>query len=288
MEATGKRYIYHSSRSDVFKLWNLSDIHWLAKSCAEKEVHKDIQTIFDDPFSFWISTGDLADFIGYDDGKRFDPDCVSERVKVSDFANFGDFTIKELESLLEPIKRKCLGIGLGNHELKFQQVHQQRNLQKELCEKLGVMDLGYSGFFDIVFVRQPGFDSPQTSGSELRGASGQSSSFRVFYHHGAGFATTPGGKLNRLIRFMESNEADIYMIGHVHDKMARRQQPIGANASCNKLVHKNRIGVISGSYLKTYQQGSIGYGEQKGYAPVSLGAAWVRINPEARELTAEV
>ncbi|KKK44297.1 hypothetical protein LCGC14_3167350, partial [marine sediment metagenome] len=113
-------------------------------------------------------------------------------------------------------------------------------------------------------------------------------SFRFYLHHGAGAAQTSGGKINRLEDFMKKNRADIYMIGHVHDKMARRQQPIGANASCNKLVHKNRIGVISGSYLKTYQQGSIGYGEQKGYAPVSLGAAWVRINPEARELTAEV
>ncbi len=287
MEATGKRYICHASRSDKFTLWNMSDLHWLSKSCAEKEVLKDIQRIKNDPFSFWISTGDLADFIGYDDAKRFDPDCVAERVKVSDLAKLGDFTIKELTSLLNPIKDKCLGIGLGNHELKYQQLHQQRNLQKELCDNMGVVDLQYSGFFDLVFVRKRGFAVPVfVTGSP--GRSGNRITFRVYYHHGAGFAVTPGGKLNRLIRFMENNDADIYMIGHVHDKMARRQQPLGANASCIKIVNKNQIGVISGSYLKTCEQGVLGYGEQKGYAPVSLGAAWVRINPETRELTAEI
>jgi hypothetical protein len=48
------------------------------------------------------------------------------------------------------------------------------------------------------------------------------------------------------------------------------------------------VGVISGSYLKTYAQGVTTYGEQKGYEPTSLGAAWVQIHPESRRLEAPV
>lgn len=288
MEATGKRYIYHSSRSDEFALWNLSDIHWLSKSCAEKEVRKDIKQIRDDPFAFWISTGDLADFISYDDRKRFDPTCASPRMKVSDLAQLGDFTIKELTELLHSIKHKCLGIGLGNHELMFQKYHQQRNLQRELCSNLGVVDLQYSGFFGLSFVRLPDFGPPVFHGIAPDRPISKSVTFSIFYHHGSGHAATSGGKLNRLKKFMDNFVADIYMIGHLHEKMPSRRQPLAPNSTFTNIVHRNRIGVMSGAYLKTYQKGVIGYGEVQGYDPVTMGAAWVRINPETRKLTAEI
>jgi hypothetical protein len=46
--------------------------------------------------------------------------------------------------------------------------------------------------------------------------------------------------------------------------------------------------VISGSYLKTYAQGVTSYGEQKGYEPTTLGAAWVAIKPQTRDIWGRV
>jgi len=48
MEAAGKRYIWHPGPSDRFRLWNLSDWHWLSKGCAENDLKRDIQEIADD------------------------------------------------------------------------------------------------------------------------------------------------------------------------------------------------------------------------------------------------
>ena len=65
MQAAGRRYIWHPSRSDEFKLVYFSDIHWLAKACAEKEVRKTIAGILAEPNTFWIGGGDYGEFIGF-------------------------------------------------------------------------------------------------------------------------------------------------------------------------------------------------------------------------------
>jgi hypothetical protein len=112
--------------------------------------------------------------------------------------------------------------------------------------------------------------------------------FRVFVHHGAGYAVTPGGKVNKLIAARNAFTADIYFLGHVHDQMARREPTLGANLDCTKIEQKQRLGLISGSYLRTYKQGSISYGEQKMYRPTTLGAAVALNKPFTREMEATI
>lgn len=288
MEATGKRYITHGSRADSFLIWYMADLHLLSANCAEKELRKDVEKIKNDPFSFWIGGGDYAEYIGHTDARRFDPDCASSELMIKDLGRLGTVSQKKVLSLLLPIKHKCLGMGMGNHELKYQQHQSQSNLHEELCRAMECPNLGYSGFFDIVFVRGGAVKTPVLTLNSVVHGKTQSSQFRVFYHHGAGGALSSGGKLNRLIRFMREHDADMYFIGHVHEKIAKRENPLGASASCTKIVHKDHVGVITGSYLKTYQQGTISYGEQGGYSPVTLGAAWIRVKPSTRELAAEV
>jgi len=290
MEAGGKRYIVHKSRSDEFKVWNLSDLHLLSSSCAEKELRRDIKMIADDPQSYWFGGGDYVDYIGYDDGKRFDTDCVAASLSIRDLGVLGKHSVETVRDWLAPIKSKCLGLLLGNHEKQYQKRHQQEYLHAWLCTELGVANLGYSAFVDVVFVRE---SKAKKTGLVLDAAAIErnncnASSFRFFLHHGAGYAQTPGGKLNRLIQFMNAFEADIYMVGHVHDKTGRAHPVLSADQYCAKLTQRLRVGVISGSYLKTYQQGVTSYGEQRGYAPTQIGASWISITPDTRAIRAEL
>jgi hypothetical protein len=295
MQAAGKRYIWHGSRSDVFKLVYFSDIHWFAKACAEKEVLRQRDEILNDPFTFWIGGGDYGEFIGFGDAKRFDPDAVSDRVTVADLGKLGKKTYEGIRDLFEPIKHKCLGLIVGNHEKQYMRRQQQEDLHGWLCTELGVPDLGYSCFMDVAFCRVSGLDfgdgtkgqprlmsnlPPRRGGSRHCGTE----TFRVWCHHGAGAAQTKGGKINRLTSFMRNFEADIFFMGHVHDQMGARLTPLIADDACEKIRHRTKIGVISGSYLKTYALGVTTYGEQKGYEPVSLGAAHVNIRPGTREV----
>ena len=288
MEAAGKRWIVHGSRTDEFTIWNLSDLHWLSKACAEDDVRRDIAKIQADPYAFWIGGGDYADFIGYTD-KRFDPDSVAPWVKVADLGDLGAYGMRCVRDLFLPIKGKCLGLLVGNHELKYALKTEHEGLHGWLCTELGVPNLRYCSLFDVVFARRGKRGAPTLArelGPSVAGSSRQT--FRIFCHHGAGWAQTPGGKLNRLIQFMQGFIADVYFCGHVHDQVGRREPAIGADDDCANIRAFQRVGVVSGSYLKTYAQGVTTYGEQRGYRPTALGAAWVRIRPETREITAEI
>ena len=288
MQASGQRIIWHGSMSDDIKSVYFSDIHWMAKACAEKEVLRQRDAILNDPNTFWIGGGDYGEFIGFGDAKRFDPDAVAEHVKVSDMARLGQKTYEAVRDIFKPIAHKCLGLIVGNHEKQYMRRMQQEDLHGWLCTELGVPNLGYSCFMDLVFCRASNVDEPslQAKKPPRRGyrRHNATETFRVFCHHGAGAAQTKGGKINRLVKFMQNFDADIFFMGHVHDNVGTRITPLGASKDCTEICHKEKIGVVSGSYLKTYCQGVTTYGEQKGYDPVTLGAAWVKINPASRKM----
>ena len=288
MEAAGKRYIIHGSRKDEFKIWNFADVHLISAACAEKLLDRDIQRVKDDPLAFWLGGGDLADYIGYADTKRFDPQTLSPKVSVSDLGRLGEISARMTRDKFAPIKDKCLGICMGNHEYEYYRRNQQNGLHGWLCTELGVPNLGYSALLDLVFCRTGRTRKPFISLDSPEGTSYHSSTFRVYIHHGAGAATTHGGKMNRLSQFMTDFEADIYFIGHVHDRKALPIERIGADAPCRTITARKSLGVISGAYVKTYAQGLMTWGERKAFRPSILGAAWVRVNPETRDVTAEV
>lgn len=286
MEVAGKRYIIYGSRKDEFTIWNLADLHLWNSASDLKAIKRDIKNIEDDPFSFWLGGGDYADYIGYTD-KRFDPDAIAENVLVSQLGKMGMAQMQEVKELFNPIKHKCLGLVLGNHEKKYQITKEQSNLHAWLCTELEVSNLEYSAIFDLVFCRTSRTKHPYmlytVKGKHLR-----SESFRIYVHHGSGYAQTKGGKLNKLIQFMHAFEADIYFVAHVHDQTGTRLVTLGANAPATELIQKEKLGVISGSYLKTYAEKTTSYGEQKGYLPTILGAAKVTIKPNTREVRGEI
>ena len=287
MEAGGVIYVEHPSRKDWFTLWGTGDWHLWNRACSEKLLDHDLAEIREDPHALWVGTGDYADYIGYHDGKRFDPDCVSERVTIADLGRLGQRQTEEVRDKMKPIASKCCGLILGNHELKYQQTQEQANLHGWLCTELGARNFGYSVLFDVIFCRVTGIKTVRVSRNCPKNCNARHR-FRIFAHHGSGFAATPGGKLNRLIRFMNMMEADIYLMGHVHDQTGRRMVEIRADATCENITQREKLGVICGTYLRTYTQGSTGYGEQKGYEPVPLGARFVRIHPDSGQVKAEI
>lgn len=291
MRAAGKRYILHASRTDELEIYALGDLHVGAAACHEKLLRADVAKIAADPRAFWFGLGDMVDCISYTD-KRFDPDSVPEYMRVKDLAKLGMVLKDRVKDILWPIRHKCLGLLMGNHERKYQVAKDQVFLHELLCRELAGGDsrlelgLGYCCLIDVVFCRQK-CKTPELAPEQPNQAASRAN-FRFFLHHGAGYAQTPGGKLNRVVQFMNAFDADIYFTGHVHDKVGKRVVSITANADCTHLVQRDRLGLVTGSYLKTYGQDTITYGEQRGYRPVSLGATKVTIKPDTREMRGEI
>ena len=270
------QYIWHGSRSDVIKVWIISDVHWMSRGCDEVLFNKTLKEIENDPYSFWIGLGDYVDLVSYND-KRFDANCLADWVKIEHLGQLGQIARQHMRDKFYPIKDKCLGLLLGNHEAKYMQHNQQEDWHAWLCTELGVQNLGYSCLFKLIFKRSP-MVVPKLN--QKAGRPGYSRAYTIFCHHGAGASSTRGGKTNRMAKFMTDFDADIFLMGHVHEQVPVPKIRLGMDGA-GELVERQQIGLINGSCLRTYQKGErFGYGEMKGYSPVQLGMAALEFTPD--------
>lgn len=272
MSAGGEVIIYYKSKADRFKLWPFADIHYGNRAFVERYFRNDVSEVATDPFARCLFLGDMAEFIGFSDS-RFDPESVSDKIKVRDLGRYGRVLMDQVFDMVEPLKGKTLGVLRGNHEAKYENLKEQHGLTQSFAERMDVPYWGYETHFYLTFVHRP----KKVSGTVTR--------FLVRLHHGYGAAATPAGKLNALIRLYNScPEADLSIMGHVHEPMYRPNTYIRLNHDGSKRVEHRNLSVITGSYLKTYvdEVDYDTYGAQRGYAPVELGASVIEIIPYHR------
>ena len=214
--------------------------------------------------------GDYAEFITPGD-KRFDPGLksVAEWVEPDNIAHCQtEWVIK----LLDPIRKKNVGMMYGNHENAIR-VYNHDNVQKNICDELGLDNLGYSCFVRFFFRRESSAESHIITGR---------------FTHGSSCAITKGAKMMALQRFMDSFEANFYAYGHVHDYIPNPKSFITASDrpyGQGKIKSKEAIGAMTGSWFKTYTQGIIAsYGEQRSYPPTEICCAVFTINPSTGKI----
>jgi len=285
MKACGTKIINYCCHSPEITLWNLADLHVGAVACAEGILREDIKEIANDPFALWVGGGDYAEWINVK-CPHFDTTTVAPWLH---HCIGGDITPAVQERIIElfwPIRDKCLGLAIGNHERNFMVHGKREGMFDEIAIELGVQNLGYSGIMGLKLCRVAGnkVNGLLVGKCDKRVLSARKYTLCVF--HGSGAAQTPGGKINTLDKLMRITDADITFCGHLHDQLGRRQNTITTNRTCSKLESISRIGLMSGSYLKTYSEECTTYGEVRGYLPTCLGAAKVIIKPAINKVYA--
>jgi len=252
----------------VFKIHPLGDIHAGTIHCTENGIKKRVAEIKNDENAFWIGMGDYGEFIAAGD-KRWDPDqkSIAPWVEQDDIA---ETQRKWIVGLLDPIRDKCIGLLYGNHEDAIRKFL-KTNVQKHICEDLGVDNLGYSCFIRLRFKRENSNDTRQV---------------KICATHGAGGVITRGAKMIRLERFMNAFDARIYLHGHVHD-IIENDRPYIFLSDTGKIKQKLDIGVMTGCWFRTYTQGiQASYGESKNYPPTVIGSPCITIDPEDDDIKA--
>jgi len=287
MEASGPRLIQYADKSALFSIWDLADIHWGNEGCSKTKLRSDVNVIKTDPYSFWFLGGDYCDFIAPND-KRFDPECVDKDMKVYDLARLASHLTFGVVSELMPIKDKCLGALYGNHEHKYMKNAEHSEIHDEVCEQLEVQNMRYCGITDIWFehnrkLRRPVrfFKNPDRS---LLFKPNQTR-LRVLVHHGFGAANTAGGRINALVKEMgQLQDVDLVIMGHLHEILGKVTVRLMASDDCSAIHQVCSVGMLTGSYLKSYDKGHTSYAEVKGYSPNALGATRATFSPLYREL----
>jgi len=242
----------------------IGDVHRGNDACSSERFHETIDWIAGKPNAMWIGMGDYGDFIGYRDS-RFDPTVIDKVIPTLKLGQIGKQTIRMVSDELRPIatRDRCLGLLEGNHERKYEEHNDCQNLMQDMCDDLGVPFLTYSCFQEL----------------ELRYGR-DSYCYTIRAHHGAGYAQTKGGKMQKLKKFAQQTDADLTLMGHLHDII--RYPQIELLTSGGRIQQRERLAVMTGSYLKAYKQDVTTYAEIKAYDPVPLGSPTITLTPFER------
>lgn len=286
MEASGCRIITYGREGAEFSIYDVADIHLLNRGISKTHLYRDLERINTDPYAFFFVGGDYADWI-FPSDKRFDPSAFGEDVLVNDLSELGAFTARAICGLFKPIHKKCLGFMTGNHEQMAMTHNSEMFIHEQICRTLKVPNMRFSGFTDLYFCHDPGFRGGCVMRYSDTPPEKYTARLRCFVHHGMGAANTAGGKINKLKQLVDLVEADLVMMGHVHEQFAKAFLKLTPNDDCSEIGQKVTMGLITGSYLRTYAPDFTGYGETRGYSATTLGATRARYIPSEMSLTVE-
>lgn len=104
--------------------------------------------------------------------------------------------------------------------------------------------------------------------------------FNVSVWHGAGGGGTPGGAMNKLQKQANTVIADVYLMGHVHQRQAFSKTLYIPDGTHNKIDLHKQVFVVTGSALT--HEGS--YAEMSGFAPSDKGFPQITLSMEREQI----
>lgn len=228
---------------DKIEIIALGDIHYGHKHLNKKLFREMLDYIYNTPNLYVIGMGDLLE-------------CSTKTSVgggVFEQENFVQQQYEDMVTLLKPIadEGRLIGLHDGNHELRIYK-NSGFNITKVMCRELGCKYLDYSIMHLIRVGKQ---------------------NYSIYSTHGSSGATTPGGRVNALLRLGLIYDAEAYLLGHVHSLEHFTQDRFKTNLR-NKTVSTTRKHyVITGSYIDYWGT----YAQSKGYQPGQLGSPKIKL-----------
>lgn len=257
------------AKNQIAILNPLGDVHFTPdETFPHERFKKHINWALERDMIF-VGMGEYLDFTSFSQRKQLMPVRDNTRKMLDDLVRYH---VEQLAEILLPTQGRWVGMLEGDHRWDFQDGTSADQL---LCEYLNCDFLGTSALIRLK-ARIKGHPEADTI---------------LFVHHGIGTSRTAGGHLNRVEDLLKWIEADIYLMGHSHAKVAA---PIDCQYISPDGVHYHRTKIIgrTGAWLRGYMshepldlnesvfksRGS--YVEQKAYTPAALGALVIGIGHE--------
>jgi len=268
--------IDYQSRADVIRIVPLGDIHLGHALCDEGLLTEWVQQIADDPLCYWGGMGDICEFINRSDWRAEESQRAKWLWGESDLVKA---QVEKVRRIFEPITDKCLWLVRGNHEDSILKKY-ERDAHYEVCRALGVseqrpLDLGYRGFVRLRCRR-------------MKAGSGEQSTWTLvlYVHHGYGGGRLEGAKALKLGRLPKVYQADVYLYGHSHARMAQVQQVLRPARRADRLEAVNVWEAMTGSFLQSYDaNGQLEvYSEALDFPPQMVGPIEILVQPDKHEI----
>lgn len=251
------------SKSDEFTLYPIGDIHLGAKACDVPALARTVERVRADRNARWIGMGDYAEHITISD-KRFDLKTIDPRY-LPELDDLPAACVRDLVGILSPIRDKCLGLVVGNHEESLR-LRNSHNVHGALCVALGAANLGYDSIVRWTFKR----------------SSHAAATIKILASHGTIAGRRNGGKVNRMEDVASNFDVDVALFGHGHSQLAAERIELSVPSSGRmRLQEKKKVFMMTGTYRRNHTEGTLDYGEKAGFAPVPIGSPRIRIRPWA-------
>ena len=251
----------------------LSDIHFGHNNCDKEAYLQAVLRIAQQPNrSTWFN-GDMIDNIPpgdfrYGHAESVDPEMPEDVDQEDAFATFS----KPIFDKHAKTGVKCFGALLGTHEFA-RGYYSDKKFKKQFCQPYGIRMLGHLAWIWLDFYHNKKFLN----------------TLKIWTTHGSygGFQT--GGEVNALQRLPAKYDADIFCVGHSHNKNITISaiQYIEREKAKFKLMERTQVQANLGTFLKTSILGHSNYPEKKGmYSRVSkIGTVTFEFNPYLNKLT---
>lgn len=203
--------------------------------------------------------GDCCDFINYTD-KRFSlaEVAVNLRPELDDLARQA---ANQFIKFYAPIKDKIIALVPGNHDKTISK-HYHFNVVGYIAEQLGVPLLSTVSRLTIYL-------------GSTKGGIHRSFDVSGIVSHAKKGAITLSAKVAAVERMHKfHHDIDFFAQAHMHEYLTYEGVLIGRGGAKGSPRVKERpfMLFLTGGYLKTYDDGPGGYGEDRGYPPTKLGS----------------
>ena len=264
-----RAYTISMQDSQLFRLVPVGDIHFDTEECDRERLQRLVTWVQDQTEKGHIvrlvGLGDYLDFLSPSNRQRLSAaalyETARENIEKKQWENLHEFAL-----FMEPTIGKWLGLVTGHHNYVFGR------------EKLSGKWLGRTS--DEWIAQQFAGDYWGDGVALVRLHLPHAQYLDTLIYHGSGGAQTPGGRVQKRIRFAEiAPTAHLVITGHDNAKLAYPRS--GLDYDHGKI---KRYVIGSGSFQRAYLEGTeAGYAERGGLVPADLGVTVIDITVEQRD-----
>lgn len=257
-------------KTRTISLIPIGDTHIGTRACEMNKLKAHLKWIENTPNVYVIGVGDYIDAVNISD-PRFSPSQLPEVDDLREYlCNITKRQAQEFVDLMMPLSKqgKIIGLGIGNHELTLSKKYHE-DIMYQICGGLNVKYLGWSSLTRLRF----------------EFAKGQTRSVTIYMEHSLKAGRRKGSKVNYIEDKSNDFDADIFIMGHSHDKIATtKTQLYIPKLGDLKLKTKKRVYAVCPSFYNSYQEDCMTYAEIAGYSPTSTGVVRIDIQLKDTEI----
>lgn len=235
------RLVTHRSDTDKLFVLPLGDMHWGHPNCQREQVEGYLEWAKKNHAKV-ILMGDLIE----------NSTRASVGAGVYEQIQNPDDQIDEMLDLLGAYRDNLLCLLTGNHE---ERTFKDSGVDpsKYMARILGVPYMRYGGFVRIYV---------------------QGIGYTIYVTHGSSGSATSAGKLNAVKKLATVADADVYMMGHMHELLLDTTIRKYINLRLRTVQDRRQHFIVTGGFL-SYEDS---YSEMKCYPPSKIGAPRLRFS----------